>query len=303
MSALPVGLPQTWYRADSDLPGLLDYDLITAGATYLYFDGVPLHSFGHGLSYTSFTYRELDIAVGESTVAATLTVTNTGPMTGTETVQLYAHPSRPRVPRPRRALVDHRRVPLAPGESARITFTVPRERLGFWDVAHQRWTTDPGGYELHVGASSADIRLVGAFELDGEPPAPRPVLHRGLAAADFDTQNGVALVDLSRERGDAVTPASPDKPGALVFRDCDFGSGAVRAWLRVALEKGPDLPATVALRLGDGTVIGTASVPVTGGRYSYADVSVDGPALSGVRDLHLTLNGPVRLDRIDFEQR
>ncbi|WP_328913610.1 MULTISPECIES: glycoside hydrolase family 3 C-terminal domain-containing protein [unclassified Streptomyces] len=296
-------LPQTWYRADSDLPGLLDYDLITAGATYLYFDGVPLHSFGHGLSYTSFTYRELDIAVGESTVAATLTVTNTGPMTGTETVQLYAHPSRPRVPRPRRALVDHRRVPLAPGESARITFTVPRERLGFWDVAHQRWTTDPGGYELHVGASSADIRLVGAFELDGEPPAPRPVLHRGLAAADFDTQNGVALVDLSRERGDAVTPASPDKPGALVFRDCDFGSGAVRAWLRVALEKGPDLPATVALRLGDGTVIGTASVPVTGGRYSYADVSVDGPALSGVRDLHLTLNGPVRLDRIDFEQR
>ena len=316
-------LPQTWYAADGDLPDLLDYDLITAGATYLYFRGAPLFPFGHGLSYASFTYRDLDLSVGASEVTATLTVTNSGTRAATETVQLYAHPCRPRLPLPNRALVGHRRLPLGPGESATVSFTLPVDRFGFWDVAHGRWTTDPGRYELHAGASCADIRLTGAFELAGEPPTPRPVLRLGLAAADFDTQRGAVLVDLTRERGDAVTPAAVDASAVLVFRDCDFalphgGSWPARARIRVALEGAEEREgrgsagsetaypaARVTLSLGDGTTIGSADIPVTGSRYIYTDVTVDWPELpgphGGIHDLHVTVDGPVRLDRIDFE--
>jgi beta-glucosidase len=309
-------LPQTWYASDRDLPDLLDYDLITAGATYLYFRGTPLYPFGHGLSFTSFSYGGLSTTVGESQVTATVTVTNTGEVAGTETVQLYARPLLPRVPRPHRALVAHRRVPLRPGESATVTLTVPRESLGFWDVAHRRWTVDPGRYEFQAGASSADIRVTRTFDLDGAEPAPRPVLRLGLPAADFDSQRGIVLADRSRERGDVVTPADSSSGGLLVFRDCDFGPpGPARARLRVALADGAGAPASVELRLGDGKAqqddeeggatgapVACAPVPVTGDGYTYTEVTVDCAGLSGVRDLSVTLRGPVRLDRIDFER-
>lgn len=84
-------LPQTWYAADADLPDLLDYDLISAGVTYHYFRGAPLFPFGHGLSYTSFAYRDLEVAVDTDAAAGeeAVTVSVTSPT-----------PARWRAPRP-----------------------------------------------------------------------------------------------------------------------------------------------------------------------------------------------------------
>lgn len=75
----PAGrLPQTWYAADTDLPGLLDYDIIGSRQTYLYFEGAPLYPFGHGLSYARFTYDALFVSCPDDmTVEVTFTVTNT----------------------------------------------------------------------------------------------------------------------------------------------------------------------------------------------------------------------------------
>jgi beta-glucosidase len=314
----PAGrLPQTWYASEDDLPDLLDYDIITSRATYLYFDGVPLFPFGHGLSYTRFTYDGLSVrrpgntATATATTAAALTVactvTNSGPYDGDEVVQIYVSAPGARVPRPHRRLVAHRRVGLRRGEMVRLFFTVPvDETLGFWDVAHGRWTVDPGTYEIHVGASSADIRRTAALTLGGPPPAPRPVLRHGLGAADYDAADGTVLVDLTKVRGDAVA-CGDDTVGRLLFRACDFGAGAAAVTVEAAREgtgeaadEGAD-EAAVELHLADGTPLATVAIPPTGGRYAYTTVRTGlSTPPAGVHDLHVTLRGALRLARLGF---
>ncbi|RBM05054.1 glycoside hydrolase family 3 C-terminal domain-containing protein [Streptomyces sp. PT12] len=292
-------LPQTWYARDEDLPGLLDYDLITARATYLYHDGAPLYPFGHGLSYTAFGYADLAAEVVDGTLTATVRVTNTGAVAGDEVAQLYLSAVAPSVPRPHRWLAGHRRIHLAPGESREVTFAVPAdEALGFWDVAHGRWCVEPGAYTVAAGASSGDPRVVAGLTVEGERPGPRPVMTAGLAAADWDESEGTELVDTTRVSGDAVA-AGAEAPGELLFRRCDFGAGAREVRLRAArAEPGS---ATVELRVpGTGCRV-TLRVPSTGDRYAWTTVTAELPGPpAGVHDVRLTLRGQVRVDRLDF---
>uniref|UniRef100_UPI0029304D0B glycoside hydrolase family 3 C-terminal domain-containing protein n=1 Tax=Clavibacter michiganensis TaxID=28447 RepID=UPI0029304D0B len=114
----PAGpLPQTWYADDADLPDLLDYAVIGCRQTHLYFEGTPLFPFGHGLSYASFGYGDLTAQVRDGAVAVSFTVTNTGKVSADEVAQLYVRAEAPSVPRPRRELLAHHRLTLAPGAS------------------------------------------------------------------------------------------------------------------------------------------------------------------------------------------
>ncbi|MFF3895778.1 glycoside hydrolase family 3 C-terminal domain-containing protein [Streptomyces sp. NPDC001812] len=293
----PAGrLPQTWYADDADLPGLLDYDVIGSRQTYLYFEGTPLFPFGHGLSYAAFAYGGLTARVGPEAVRVSFTVTHTGAVPADEVAQLYTRAVDPSVPRPRRELVAHRRLTLAPGETAEAAFDVPLSAFAFWDVAVGRWRVEPGRYELLAGASSADVRQRTVLTLGGEPGVPRPVLERGLDAADFDEQSGTEIVDRTRESGDAVTPVA-GKPGELLFRRCDFGSGVTEVTVEVSGG------GTVELALDGGPVLATLSPQaLTSGPYDYvtlgASVAVDG--VHGVQDLRLGLRGPLRLARVGF---
>ncbi|MCX4830615.1 glycoside hydrolase family 3 C-terminal domain-containing protein [Streptomyces sp. NBC_01016] len=286
----PAGrLPQTWYAADTDLPGLLDYDIIGSRQTYLYFEGAPLYPFGHGLSYARFTYDALFVSCPDDlTVEVTFTVTNTGSRTADEVPQLYLRAVDAAVPRPRRQLVGHRRITLGAGASERVTFRVPVAEFGHWDVARGRWSVTEGAYELLVGASSADIRLAETLRMDGDAPAPRPALTEGLAAATYDERRGdIEIVDRTKTHGDAVTGT-----GELLYRECDFGAEGVSA---VRL----DVAGEGAVDVVDGPRV---EVPATGGPYDY--VTVDAPFVAtGVRDLRVRLGGGVRLARINFAQR
>ncbi|MER8154701.1 glycoside hydrolase family 3 C-terminal domain-containing protein [Streptomyces sp. NPDC094472] len=298
----PAGrLPQTWYASHDDLPDLLDYDIITSRATYLYFDGAPLFPFGHGLSYTDFGYGELSVR-REAGLTVECEVTNSGPYDGDEVVQIYASAPGSRVPLPHRRLIAHRRVRLRRGERVRLFFTVPVEdALGFWDVAHGRWTVDPGTYEIHAGASSADLRATATVTVEGPPPAPRPVLRRGLEAADYDAADGIVLVDRTKVRGDAVA-CRDDAVGRLLFRACDFGAGATSMTVETARDAAAaEDDATVEVHLTDGTTLATVAVPPTGGRYAYTTVRAAlATPPTGVQDLHITLRGGLRLARLGF---
>ncbi|WP_062641606.1 glycoside hydrolase family 3 C-terminal domain-containing protein [Streptomyces maremycinicus] len=288
-------LPQTWYADDADLPDLLDYDVIGSRQTYLYFEGTPLFPFGHGLSYASFSYADLAVRVEDGTAHVSCTVTNTGDVTADEVAQLYTRAVDPSVTRPRRELLDHRRVTLAPGASAEVSFAVPLSAFAFWDVAQGRWRTESGPYDLLVGASSADVRLRTTVTLEGEPATPRPVLRRGLEAADFDEQSGVEIVDRTKVSRDAVTPVAGGT-GELLYRACDFGTGAGTTGVTVTVAGS----GTVELSLDGGPALATLTVGApTPGPYDY--VTVDAALTAGgVRDLRLGLRGPLRLAHVGF---
>ncbi|WP_406090099.1 glycoside hydrolase family 3 C-terminal domain-containing protein [Streptomyces sp. NBC_01013] len=286
----PAGrLPQTWYTSDAELPGLLDYDIIGSRQTYLYYEGVPLYPFGHGLSYSAFTYSALTAERDGDLLRVSLTVTNTGAVPADEVAQLYVRAVAPSVVRPLRQLAGHRRLHLTPGAAERLEFLLPVTELGHWDVAHGRWTVDPGTYEIQAGASSADIRVIAVVTIDGEPAGPRPFLARGLEAADYDEQLGTEIVDRTKSDGDAVTART--EINELLYRRCDFASGVREAEVLTAGE------GAVLITVAGTTV--TVPVAATDGPYDYRTVQTALNA-SGTGDLRITLRGSVRLARITF---
>lgn len=123
--------------------------------------------FGHGLSYTSFTYEDLQIENHGDTIEVRVTVHNTGPRDGREVVQLYVSKNS-EIQRAPRELRGFQSVAIAAGESAVVTISVPRGDLAYWDIDLNRWVVEGGEYGLHVAASSRDIRLTGTVEVAGD---------------------------------------------------------------------------------------------------------------------------------------
>jgi beta-glucosidase len=117
----------------------------------------PLYAFGHGLSYTTFAYEDLDVRGGE-TVTATFTVTNTGQRSGADVPQLY-------LTEPRRRLLGFERIELEPGEGRRVSITADPRLLARF--AGGQWVVDGGEHRVAVGASAEALALTAAVALDG----------------------------------------------------------------------------------------------------------------------------------------
>ncbi len=129
----------------------------------------PLFAFGHGLSYTDFTYGKATtdkpvIATGDS-VTVSVEVTNSGKCPGAETVQLYISDPKCSVLRPAKELKGFRKIYLNPGETRTVTFTVGTEDLSYFDSGAHRWIAEPGKFTAAVGSASDDIRTSVSFTL------------------------------------------------------------------------------------------------------------------------------------------
>ncbi|MEV4711956.1 glycoside hydrolase family 3 C-terminal domain-containing protein [Micromonospora sp. NPDC049374] len=166
-------LTQTWYADTADLPDLLDYDVIGADSTYLYYRGEPLYPFGHGLSYAEFDYRDLrlsatSVSVGEE-VEVSVDVTNISDRPGVEVVQLYTRQRRSRVKQPLRQLRDFARIVLSPGERRTVTLRLRSAELSWWDADAGSFVVEDATHTVLVGRSATDVRLVGAVAVRGEP--------------------------------------------------------------------------------------------------------------------------------------
>lgn len=129
----------------------------------------PLFPFGHGLSYTTFEYgkpvADKKTMTADDTITFTVTVKNTGDREGQEIVQLYISDKKSSLPRPVKELKGFRKVKLAPGEEQKVSFTVAKDALSFFDDAKHEWIAEPGKFEAVIAASAADIRGVVPFEL------------------------------------------------------------------------------------------------------------------------------------------
>jgi beta-glucosidase len=128
----------------------------------------PQFAFGHGLSYSEFLYSDL----GQSTptvapggrIDISITVENTGAVTSDEVVQLYVRDPIATIARPVLELRGFKRIELAAGTGKRITFSLTPEQFAFWSPRGQ-WLVEAGRIDFWIGASAADLRANGSFEI------------------------------------------------------------------------------------------------------------------------------------------
>jgi beta-glucosidase len=184
LADIVVGLCDPGGRLPVTVPARLD-DTPTAGAPewypgvdgkVVYEEGVfvgyrhydtneiePAFAFGHGLSYGDVVWEGVDIGAEKVTVR----LWNRADRRGTEVVQVYRGNLGSQVPRPARELVGFVKVGLDPGQRQQVEVALDAVAYRYWDVDTHGWRSDPGSYELLVGASSRDIRASAVVEWDG----------------------------------------------------------------------------------------------------------------------------------------
>lgn len=185
--AVPGGkLPITFPRAVGQVP--ITYHHKPSGMrSHWYGDYVaeavePRYPFGHGLSYTTFTYEGLALSQAHAgsgeTVRISFDLTNSGARPGEEVAQLYVRDLYAGSPRPVQLLKSYLRVSLQPAERKTIVFHLPVDMLAYYD-RDTRLLLEPGRFEVQIGSSSADIRLRGELEVVGQDPTvvPERVFH------------------------------------------------------------------------------------------------------------------------------
>lgn len=137
-------------------------------------DDLVAYPFGYGLSYTEFSFSDMNLQpsakTGDKSVMVSCSVTNTGSRSGDEVVQLYVSPASGQPLKPIQ-LKGFQRVSLEPGEKRTVTFEMPLDELAWWSEGSNGkpvWTISPGDYRFRVGSSSRDLPLEGGCTLDGK---------------------------------------------------------------------------------------------------------------------------------------
>ncbi|WP_029036265.1 glycoside hydrolase family 3 C-terminal domain-containing protein [Salinimicrobium xinjiangense] len=159
----PAGrLTQTWVKSITDLPPLMDYN-IRNGRTYMYFEGDPLYAFGHGLSFTNFSYENLHVNKNRlqdgETATVKVKIRNTGKIDGEEVVQLYVKHLNSSVERPIKELKGFRRISIPAGKSVTVDLPLKAEDLKYWNIQKQEFELENGQIEIQVGGASDKIVL------------------------------------------------------------------------------------------------------------------------------------------------
>ena len=139
---------------------------------YRYYDTrkvIPLFPFGFGLSYTTFSYSDLQVNATEiketDRVTVTVKVKNTGRVAGQEVAQLYVHEQRTRVVRPEKELKAFAKVALQPAEETVVSFQLEKRDFAYYDVSSHDWAVNPGKFDILVGGSSRDLPLKQTVEV------------------------------------------------------------------------------------------------------------------------------------------
>ena len=136
-----------------------------------------LFPFGHGLSYTEFSYSGLTVSserIKESeTLAVSVDVTNSGSRAGKEVVQLYVAPRGGTIIRPVRELRAFEKIDLAPGETKTVTFTLDKRAFAYWSTEIHDWHVESGEYEIQIGRNAQEIVLSQSVYVNSETVIPK----------------------------------------------------------------------------------------------------------------------------------
>jgi beta-glucosidase len=186
------------YRHFPGGPSTVEYrESIYVG--YRYYDKADqevLFPFGHGLSYTTFEYSDLQLSQSQISDSETLTVTlkvkNTGAVAGKEIVQLYVRDVESTPFRPDKELKGFTKVELGPGEETKVRLELNQRAFAYYNVDLKDWHVESGRFEILVGASSRDIRLKGIVDVTSTGPA-APALDRDKLAVYYNFPRGAPV--------------------------------------------------------------------------------------------------------------
>lgn len=174
-------LPITWWRRVEDNPAYKNYYELPGTHDVKYREGIflgyralgrpgqltPLFPFGYGLSHTRFAFSHLSVtpqhASPNGPITASFDVQNVGHRVGAKVAQVYVGDPSATVPRPEMELKGFSRVVLAPGVVRRVTVTLKKSSLAYWDVKTHAWKVGPGKFIVYVGDSSTDVPLQESF--------------------------------------------------------------------------------------------------------------------------------------------
>ncbi|MRW93311.1 beta-glucosidase BglX [Duganella sp. FT80W] len=165
---LPITLPRSvgqiplsYTQYSTGRPVVNKKDIVYKSA-YIDAPTTPRYAFGHGLSYTDFKYSGLTLSspsmAGRQKVTLSFDLANSGKVEGTEIVQFYLRDMVASVVRPLKELKGFQKVHLKPGETRRVSFTIDRDTLSFYN-SKLAWGAEAGDFKLMVGSASDDIRL------------------------------------------------------------------------------------------------------------------------------------------------
>ena len=163
---LPVTFPKKWEDC-SAYPYYMKQDSVSKYGDgifvgYRHFDKnniEPLFPFGCGLSYTNFEYNNFKLENNGDEVIASFDLKNTGKVVGSEIAQLYVRDVESSVERPVKELKGFTKVNLEPAETKNVKITLYKNAFMFFDSETEKWTLEPGEFEIMIGSSSRDIKL------------------------------------------------------------------------------------------------------------------------------------------------
>lgn len=294
----PAGrCPVTWYRSDSELCDIEDYNLFRTRSTYLYYDGEPLFPFGHGLSYTAFRYKaittdKLSYTAGE-TVKVSFELENVGAMDGDEVVQLYvAAPALLPLTKPKKQLVAFKRIFVPRGETALVELCFNTDDLSFWNVNKDSFDLFSGCYTLMAGASSADIRRTAEIQINASVYEGLDVSREVPATASVDMVG--AEFEADRELREYAL--MNDWQSSVTFEYC-----LLKGYHNVEVTaSNPGAPVRLSFMTRDGRNIAEVEIPSTGSLTEFVTVNGTAEPIDGLTDLRCTVNGMLSLRSFRF---
>ena len=218
------------------------------------------YPFGYGLSYTEFSYAPGEFSPG----GVSFTVKNTGSRAGAEIAQLYVRSKTHGMLRPALSLAGFARVELLPGEEKTVFIPLGERSFAVWSRAKNRWVVEEGGYELCVGASCRDLRLVRTVHVAGEAPLDE------YAAPEFDVYRRADVHHVSDGSfaallGHDIPPARWKDRGAVDFNDAisrgKYLPGGLGKGLYTALEAARRVMNLVGSRENAGSLMYVLDMP------------------------------------------
>jgi len=169
---------------------------------YRYYDAKEtpvLFPFGHGLSYTTFTYSnpKVSASVFRDTDGLTVSVdvTNTGKVPGKETVQVYIHDRESGLLRPPKELKGFAKVELQPGQTKTVTIPLNFRSFAYYHPAYKRWITEDGDFDILIGASAADIRCTETVRLQSTLDLPSLLDRESTIREWFSDPHGMEVLN------------------------------------------------------------------------------------------------------------